>query len=538
MNFRQILFTILAMFASLHTAQAGDITVRNKTIHDVTPLWVAEYSVGASKAERVAGPWQIFSEDERTWDKSANVAFKERWVRWAVKKSDLDGEYSKSDWDNVGGDIGKKSIGSFVGNINISDYNSKGTYQAKTDTGEWIASAWRGTWDSIWGPLSTAGDSLEVHNETGKTQYFCEYQQKPFGVATKMQGPFTVAAGATKTITKKKLDPGYTERFIYFKDINTFGESGDYEYWPSVGNKKEGDGKSIGKLYLYADKNGDPRAYNNTEWKFKKMGCKLLTEAVDIAGKAMSKVALPDGVTKAIGLDAIMKPVEDTIANIASNALNLTELQTQINAQLGPKFGSGNIAKMRAVQSKLVQNASQFEDLFDASCFCEADKDNIHQKLQNMGLKITDWTNLVPADATGKFHQGFSMTTSFAYKNLSVAFTKSIITDFANDFKVIDSLSVSAGTTMEKVPKVTLSPSVEFYPHCLMADFNGGGWSIGVSGNFSGLPSTGLSFMFSTTTPPLPDFTKLSGIGISAGASSGTASFSAAGGYGTSWAAF
>lgn len=112
------------------------------------------------------------------------------------------------------------------------------------------------------------------------------------------------------------------------------------------------------------------------------------------------------------------------------------------------------------------------------------------------------------------------------------------MTGYADDFGIFYSLSVSAGTAMEKIPKVTRSPSVEFYPHVTMADLEGKGWSFGVTGNFAGLPSTGIAAMFATPdNSPLPDLASLSGLGLSAGASGGSASFSVAGSFGFSFKA-
>ena len=96
MNLRKTLLSLTALLATSALAQAGDVTVRNKTVHEPDVLWVAEYSVGASKAERVKGPWKIKPEDKQKWSKSKFKSFHERWIRWSPKENNLKKTFSKS----------------------------------------------------------------------------------------------------------------------------------------------------------------------------------------------------------------------------------------------------------------------------------------------------------------------------------------------------------------------------------------------------------------------------------------------------------
>lgn len=534
MNLRQILFTILAMFASLHTAQAGDITVRNKTIHDVTPLWVAEYSVGASKAERVAGPWQIFSGDERTWDKSAFVVAKERWVRWAVKKSDLDPEYSKSAWDNVGADIGKKSIGSFVGNINISDRDSKGTYQAKTDTAEWIGTAWAGTWDSIWGPLSTAGQSLTVTNETDTTYWFGEYQKKPLGVASKLQGGWELKPGASKTITRAKLSPGYTERYIRWGgSAANISDSFEHSFFETL-NGRQACGAGYKAIHIFFDKNGVPEGYSDLLWKSKEyFRCTFLVDVLNAVATAGQYVKIPDGLGTVLGLDALLQPVQ----NAATNAVNLDSLESALNARVTPLFPDAQLAQINQLRSKIAtmpSNAS-FRDLFKSDCFCSSEKKaQVLSTLTNLGLKAASWPI---AQSSGHFYQGYTMTIGVQYKALTINVSQSLLTDYGTNTNALFSFGVGGGTSVTKTPSISRTYSTEIYPSIGVPTVLDVGWNFGVMGNLPGPLAGGGSALFGTNgqVPYIPDLTKLVGLSFAGTAASATNNFSASGGVGWTW---
>lgn len=549
MNTRSMILTLVAFLATSVAARAGQITVRNKTLHEPEVLWVAEYSVGASKAERVKGPFKIVPEDKEKWTKSKFKSFHERWIRWSPDKSKLKKSFSKSSWNNTGSKTGKKSIGSFVGTLTISDYKNKGEFKAKTDTGLWLGQAWADTWDSVWGPISTAGDTLTVFNKTGDTLIFTEYQKDILGDAVRLQGGsdgFEVGPGESKQITKAKLDPGYTSRFLYFRsEGDTLPSSKDASYWKKHKNRTKNCGKITKKIYLYVDKNGDPKAYNHLEWQFKQTGCQLLVGAINTVGKASAVAPLPDAVVSAVGLDAAMQPLEDALNDVGATLVDLQELQDAIESEFDVTIGQFNLEKIEKKLDKLANKQIEVEDLMAGSCFCDDDMlETIEDELEDLGLRIVNWFNLDPSQP-GHFHQGFSMTTTFSYKALNVSFTQTFVTDWIGGRKAFFTVGASAGTSIEKAPKVTRSLGLEFYPNIDMDGFLGTAWDFGVSGGGSSFPlEGGASALFGADPWQLPDLTKLVGVGVSAQKASqdpdgqDSSALSAAGGVSYTWAAY
>jgi len=537
MNLLRAFLHLLALLAVAAFAHAENITVRNKTIHQPAPIYVAEYSCGASKCERVKGPYLIYTDDEKTWEKSPSKAFHTRGLRWSSKESDLKSEFTQNQWDSVGGVIGKTTISSGFQTCNISDRYGAGVYESKTDTGEWLGSGWTGAWEYVWGPLSTAGTNITVTNETEKTCWLGEYQKKPWGVATRLQGPWQLNPGQSTTFKRAKLGPGYTERHIRWGDsAANIASSFDHSFFEGL-NGRQASGAGYKRIHLFFDKDGLPEGYSDLLWKSKEyFKCKLLVDAIGVAAAAGQYVKIPEALGAVIGLDALLQPIQ----NAAANAVNLQSLQASLNERVTPLFPDSSIQKISTARSFLGNPvfAGKLAEVFKSDCFCSSDKaDHIKKTITGIGMKVAAWP---VAQTGGHFFQGYTMTMGVQYKAATISISQSMLTDYGSNTKALFSFGIAGGTSVAKTPSISRSYSLEFYPCIEVPTVMEAGWNFGVSGPLPGPLVGGGGALFGTNgqVPYLPVLTKLVGLSFPASAKSATSTFAASGGVGWTWSAW
>lgn len=351
---------------------------------------------------------------------------------------------------------------------------------------------------------------------------------------TKLQGGWQLAPGQTKTITRAKLSPGYTERYIRWGgSAANISDSFEHSFFETL-NGRQACGAGYKAIHIFFDKDGVPEGYSDLLWKSKEyFKCKFLVDTLNVVATAGQYVKIPDGLGTVLGLDALLQPIQ----NAATNAVNLDSLQSALNARVGPLFPDAQLAQITQLRNKIatMPNNASFRDLFKSDCFCEsAKKAQVVSTLTNLGLKASAWPI---AQSTGHFFQGYTLTVGVQYKALTINVSQALLTDYGTNTNGLFSFGVAGGTSVTKTPSISRTYSTEIYPSIDVPAVMEAGWNFGVTGNLPGPLAGGGSALFSTNgqVPYLPDLTKLVGLSFSATAPSNTNTFTASGGIGWTW---
>jgi len=244
------------------SAHAEKMTVRNRTLLDPQTIYVALYQCGTNNCDRAQGPWEIEVGESYSFEKTGDKVGFIRKLRWSTNKADLKSTLrTKGEWDKVGGHVNFGPAGNGYQTCNVSDKGKKGQYESKTDTGEWISNGWSNLWDSVWGPLSAAGDPCQIINTTTIPLYITEYERKTqlTGSLKRLQGgtgaAWRVEPGQSITFFKKKLEPGYTARWVRWMKRDDPPETVASATWNGYSGTKS-DLKLVNKIFLEYNEEG------------------------------------------------------------------------------------------------------------------------------------------------------------------------------------------------------------------------------------------------------------------------------------------